>query len=1122
MLVLCVLSVLPADESISGYRVSTDPEDQKFWEIQKSVARISVPAGLATAWVVGDKYMLTNKHVIGDASDAQRATVSFLDASTGNNGDSYSDLKLVKLGGGDWALFEVNDSDWDPVAHPPIEIDLDPQPHQVLYVIGHPNRRISRSSEDDRDNYRGINPGLPLGSEGLGHTWADSAGNLAGASYGVPTAPGYSGSPVMTLSGGQHRASALHRGPSNGIWLFNIVPSIYRWLAPRSKGALGYDLLEGRIQDDGDVEIVLLDLDLAHSGTQVLTVTTDSGDSESLTLTELDEKGKFSGTLLLADLSSGVTANNAILEVASMDRIITTYLDADDGSGSPATVVHAEPVDRRAADGWFFNPRATPMTQSRIDFTADPTLPNRYNASIQPIATLLPHSNPSRHPQIGWNEEVVLNLGSPLKLYGMEVSSLRIQGNGQILVDGLPAYELHVFGYNAYNQTCTINVEENAAGLLVTWDDVPVSPGSDNVAYVGESSSFQLFWSRTGNLSFLYSENSPSANQASIGLKDGPETDAFVATDFLSLPRGDSPVSAPLIVFEPLDQSAAEFYPVQMQVRAVGQGSLSYQWFENGSPIPDTNTDFYLSFSQPASGAANYHVVVTDDHGSVSSRVARYQRVSELSLFFSDPDLSEGDPASILRFERQGVTDHELTVFYTLSGSMDPQSDVWTDPPRALTGSVTFPAGENRVEISVSALDDLLDEGSETLQVQLTPSPTYILSFQSQDTLTLRDQDTAPNLRRYLINFGESAYSQDGSRIWQSFDLTQGDNPQHITDQLLVDTQGASSGGLKFSTSGGSLTGDAYPLHSSLLASHLGAEPFDWFDADSSQQRQTYAVRSGSEGWTFSFSGFSPEDVVDIEFVFAREGSGDRAMTVTRNSIGDVFRDQQVDSENGGQFPVLTRLSGQSSYAFTISPTGSGWGCLPNAIALHVRHAFAEAPGNLKAFAVEEDEVQLSWTDNSSTESGYRIERANSASGPWTLLHTAAAGSESYVDQLASPGSYVYRVVVQGGNSDGMNSNFDLSSGLDRDSDGVSDDHEGEAGTNPDNAQDVLAVRMLSTPSGMRLQAPTVSGRQYRVSRKESLTDLTWIELQQWNSDGSDLDLPVADAGFYRVEVWIP
>jgi alkaline phosphatase D len=62
------------------------------------------------------------------------------------------------------------------------------------------------------------------------------------------------------------------------------------------------------------------------------------------------------------------------------------------------------------------------------------------------------------------------------------------------------------------------------------------------------------------------------------------------------------------------------------------------------------------------------------------------------------------------------------------------------------------------------------------------------------------------------------------------------------------------------------------------------------------------------------------------------------------------------------------------------------------------------------------DGVALAWTDRSDVESGYRVERAPSSAGPWTVLGTASANAVSYDDATAAPTTaYAYRVVAVNG-----------------------------------------------------------------------------------------------------------
>jgi RHS repeat-associated protein len=68
-------------------------------------------------------------------------------------------------------------------------------------------------------------------------------------------------------------------------------------------------------------------------------------------------------------------------------------------------------------------------------------------------------------------------------------------------------------------------------------------------------------------------------------------------------------------------------------------------------------------------------------------------------------------------------------------------------------------------------------------------------------------------------------------------------------------------------------------------------------------------------------------------------------------------------------------------------------------------------PTALAATAINSSQINLSWVDNSSNESGFEIERAPSATGPFTLRSTTAANQNSFSDNnLSSLTTYYYRV----------------------------------------------------------------------------------------------------------------
>lgn len=91
---------------------------------------------------------------------------------------------------------------------------------------------------------------------------------------------------------------------------------------------------------------------------------------------------------------------------------------------------------------------------------------------------------------------------------------------------------------------------------------------------------------------------------------------------------------------------------------------------------------------------------------------------------------------------------------------------------------------------------------------------------------------------------------------------------------------------------------------------------------------------------------------------------------------------------------------GDSGYSNTASATTSAATTAP------------AAPGNLAGSGASSSQVNLSWLDNSTNETGFKVERAASATGPWSQVGTAAAGAISYADTtgLAASTPYWYRV----------------------------------------------------------------------------------------------------------------
>lgn len=78
------------------------------------------------------------------------------------------------------------------------------------------------------------------------------------------------------------------------------------------------------------------------------------------------------------------------------------------------------------------------------------------------------------------------------------------------------------------------------------------------------------------------------------------------------------------------------------------------------------------------------------------------------------------------------------------------------------------------------------------------------------------------------------------------------------------------------------------------------------------------------------------------------------------------------------------------------------------------------APGGLTATAASSTQINLAWTDNSTNETAFKVERATSATGPWTeISSTVAANTTTYsASGLSASTTYHFRVRASNGTGD--------------------------------------------------------------------------------------------------------
>ena len=87
-----------------------------------------------------------------------------------------------------------------------------------------------------------------------------------------------------------------------------------------------------------------------------------------------------------------------------------------------------------------------------------------------------------------------------------------------------------------------------------------------------------------------------------------------------------------------------------------------------------------------------------------------------------------------------------------------------------------------------------------------------------------------------------------------------------------------------------------------------------------------------------------------------------------------------------------------------------------------VKLNIAPAPVDQLSASVAGAGVTLTWIDQSSDETGFKVQRKNSAGGSWATIRTTAANVTSYADTNLAIGGYSYKVIAVNSYGDSIGS----------------------------------------------------------------------------------------------------
>lgn len=122
--------------------------------------------------------------------------------------------------------------------------------------------------------------------------------------------------------------------------------------------------------------------------------------------------------------------------------------------------------------------------------------------------------------------------------------------------------------------------------------------------------------------------------------------------------------SAPAIVSAPIDTQARPGQLASLAVAASGSTPLHYSWYRGADAIPNSDRPVLTWAAVNAGEAGDYHVVITNDLGSVTSSVARLQvtRASRIANLSARVQIGTGDAIAITGFVVRGSGEKRLLL----------------------------------------------------------------------------------------------------------------------------------------------------------------------------------------------------------------------------------------------------------------------------------------------------------------------------------------------------------------------------------------------------------------------------------------------------------------------------
>ncbi|OKH30835.1 hypothetical protein NIES2119_30135 [[Phormidium ambiguum] IAM M-71] len=166
-----------------------------------------------------------------------------------------------------------------------------------------------------------------------------------------------------------------------------------------------------------------------------------------------------------------------------------------------------------------------------------------------------------------------------------------------------------------------------------------------------------------------------------------------------------------------------------------------------------------------------WELQVLDENGN---EVEGYWESWKLNIYGTEPTVNviaadanaaeSGNDPGTFTFTRTGSKKNDLIVSYSVTGT----ATNGTDYNVPLTGTVTIPAGQDSVSVSITPVDDVLFEKDETVTVKIDPVSGYNIGTENSTTVIIAENDL---LSEEFTDIGAALTGGSNSSVdWGDFD----------------------------------------------------------------------------------------------------------------------------------------------------------------------------------------------------------------------------------------------------------------------------------------------------------------------------------------------------------------